>query len=328
MESAEIQADPAFDSTWYYTLELAAGLLTAGRDHWAVAQTRDLLRRADVESGGGGAGARCLDVGIQEGLVSILLERRGAAEVVGYDRVLRRRRLGLVQRALGTGLELVGGVRLQELPEALGDRAAFDIVVFSGVLYHMFDPFGGLVTVRGLVRNGGICIVETAVVFDDSDALHFNTAGRLAPYALWFITPRLLDYLLRFVRLKPIDVVYLGEPEASRRGLRRLVPGRRRRDGAPPRQGRIAVACRAMPNPVAVGDDEWIGGAGIHDLDFAEFLDWDKVASDAPDVGYDAAREGIVHRGDGSVDLEASIAATEPLPLRPEQAMLTLAARY
>ena len=53
MEPAEIQSDPAFDSTWYYTLELAPGVFTSGRDHWAVAQTRDLLRRVDVEGGGG-----------------------------------------------------------------------------------------------------------------------------------------------------------------------------------------------------------------------------------------------------------------------------------
>ena len=219
--------------------------------------------------------------------MTILLERRGAAEVVGYDRLLRRPRLALVQRALGAGFELVGGFKLQDLPEALGDRPAFDVVVFSGVMYHMFDPFGGLATVRGLVRDGGICVVETTIVFDDSEAMHFNTAGRFTPFALWFVTPRLLDYLLRFLRLKPIDVVHLGVPATPRRGLRHLLAGRRDGDGAPPAQGRIAVACRAMADPVAVGGDEWIGGAGIHDLDFAEFLDWDAVASDAGEVGYE-----------------------------------------
>ena len=164
------------------TLELAPGVFTSGRDHWAVAQTRDLLRRVDVEGGGGdGDGARCLDVGIQEGLVTILLERRGAAEVVGYDRLLRRPRLALVQQALETGFELVGGSKLQELPGALGPRQAFDVVVFSGVLYHMFDPFGGLAAVRGLVRDGGICVVETTTAFDDNEAMHFNSAGRFTP---------------------------------------------------------------------------------------------------------------------------------------------------
>ena len=45
MDADEIRSDPAFDSPWYYNLELAPDLFTNGHDHWAVGQTRDLLRR-------------------------------------------------------------------------------------------------------------------------------------------------------------------------------------------------------------------------------------------------------------------------------------------
>jgi hypothetical protein len=53
-----------------------------------VGLTRRLLHKIEIESG-----ARCLDIGAQEGLVSILLGRRGG-EVVAYDRITQRSESG------------------------------------------------------------------------------------------------------------------------------------------------------------------------------------------------------------------------------------------
>jgi SAM-dependent methyltransferase len=314
VDAEEIKKRRAFNHRWYYNLELAPGLFTPGRDHRAVAQTRNLLRRVDIESGGAdGGGARCLDVGIQEAMITLLLDRRGGSEVVGYDRVLRQARLNLVREALKPDFKLIGGMKLADLPAALAEERydPFDVVVFSGVLYHMFDPLGGLAIVRGLVRNGGICLVETTVALDDSDAMHFNRAGRFTPRGLWFVTPRLLEYLLRFLRLKPLDVVH--------------VPGAAAEDGKPA-QGRIAIACRAVPDPVGEPGDAWILRTKGHDFD--EFLSWDAVDSTAPDVVYDDSRKGIVHGDDGRLDVEASIDATEPLETGPDATRLALDARH
>jgi SAM-dependent methyltransferase len=314
VDPEQIQNTPAFNQRWYYRLELAPGLYTPGRDHRAVAQTRELLRHVDVATGGAdGGGARCLDLGIQEAMVMILLGRRGAAEVVGYDRVLRKARLRLVEQALGLDLDLIGGVGLGGLPRALdaAGHTPFDVVAFSGVLYHMFDPLGGLTTVRGMVREGGICLVETTVAHEYSYAMHFNSAGRFTPAGLWFITPRLLDYLLRFLRLRPLDVVH--------------VPGGGGDHLRPP-QGRVAIACRAVSAPVAQTGDEWM--TGDMTLDFAEFIDWDSVASDAPEVAYDDSRAGLVRRDDGTLDVLASIEATEAIPAGPEQTGLALGDEY
>jgi hypothetical protein len=246
--------------------------------------------------------------------VTALLVRRGGAEVVGYDRVLRKSRLALVQRALEVEFELIGGMKLGELGPALEQEghAPFDVVVFSGVLYHMFDPLGGLATVRGFVRNGGICLVETTVAFEDSEAIYFNSAGKFTPHGLWFVTPSAVDYLLRFLHLKPIDTVYLtGRPAAESK----------------PAQGRIAVACRATPEPVGGPDDRLIAGQD-YEVDFREFLSWDAVASDLPGVAYDEARDGLVRRDDGSVDLQATVDRTDPLPVEQDQTRLRLDAKY
>jgi len=60
----------------------------------------------------------------------------------------------------------------------------------------MFDPLSGLAAVRGMVRDGGILLVETTAIFEDTDAIHLNTGGKFTQSGLWFVAPRLLDYML------------------------------------------------------------------------------------------------------------------------------------
>jgi hypothetical protein len=136
MERGEIERHKAFSQRWYYRLELAPGLFTDGEERPNVALTRELLAKVEL-----GPDTRCLDIGIQEGLVSILMERRGA-QVVAYDRVYSLERLGLVRAALGVRFELIGepitahaerqrpqgrptpgvGMPLNQLPRALAAR--------------------------------------------------------------------------------------------------------------------------------------------------------------------------------------------------------------
>ena len=87
MNPDRLRDNKAFNAKWYACIELAPDMFTPGRERKAVAQTRDLLKRTDIEGGGADGGpARCLDLGMQEGLVTTLLARRGVPKVVGYDR--------------------------------------------------------------------------------------------------------------------------------------------------------------------------------------------------------------------------------------------------
>ena len=61
---------------------------------------------------------------------------------------------------------------------------------------------------------------------------------------------------------------------------------------------------------------------------FNEFLDWDRVASDAPEVGYDDSHEGLVRGDAGSIDVHASVEATEPFPVERALSRLELGAKY
>ncbi len=336
MRPREIRNHKAFGGNWFHAIELAPDLYSRKPRREPVGLTRALLRRTDVESGGvAGGGARCLDVGLQEGLVTLLLERRGAAEVLGYDMLLRSDRLDLVKEALGADFGLIGGMSLADLPPAMiaAGHDPFDVVVFSGVLYHMFDPLTGLAVVRGLVRDGGICLVETATVLDDSATMYFNSHGMFtaggrrsggehgrpegmmpgAATCFWYMTPRCLDYLLRMLRFEPLDLVYFNTADAI--------------EGKPP-EARVAVACRAVGEPLSEPDDEWIDAAHQYRRRFAEFLDWDRVSSDAPEVGYEATREELVRGGAGTVDLHASIEATEPFGVEIAHSRLPIGAKY
>jgi hypothetical protein len=102
MKPDEIKSHPAFSQPWYYVIELGPGLYTPGKERPNVGLTRRLLHKVEIESG-----ARCLDIGAQEGLVSILLGRRGG-EVVAYDRIYPEERIRLVREALGADFELLG----------------------------------------------------------------------------------------------------------------------------------------------------------------------------------------------------------------------------
>jgi SAM-dependent methyltransferase len=306
----EVLASKAFHAPhWYYSIELAPGVWTKGADYQPVALTREILRRATVE------GQRCLDIGIMEGMVTALLERRGASEVVGYDRVARGGKLSLVRAALDSTFEHVAGMRLSELPSALASRGRppFDLVVFSGVLYHMFDPLAGLATVRGLVRDGGLLIVETSAAMTDQMVAYFNSKGRyLGGTNYWEVSTGLLEYHLRMLRLRPLDCAWVVL----------------RRRETEPQIGRIAIACRAVDHALPEPDDQWMTYPQLA-LDFAEFVDWERTASAAPPVGYDDKQPLLVHRaGELGIDVFACTRSVPEFVLREEQTRLTLQARY
>ena len=304
LDRESIEASEAFHTQWYYLLELAPGLWSPGREQGNIALTRELLRQVDVR------GARCLDVGTQEAMVPILLGRRGAGGMVAYDRILRRKQLDLVRDALDADFNYVGDFPLAQLPASTREGGPFDVVVFSGVLYHMFDPLAGLAIVRGLVRNGGILVIETEVIFDDSVAMHFNRRGRFDDYSFWYVSVPCVEYLLGLVRLQPLEMIHFAPREM--------------RPGDPPRT-RMAVACRAIAEHADATDP--LVQTMHEGPDFPEFLDWGFVSSSRPEVGFKQVREGV-QREDGSFDLWATAREAEPYRLTPEWMRLPLDADY
>ncbi|HEU0049615.1 MAG TPA: methyltransferase domain-containing protein, partial [Nitrososphaera sp.] len=134
-----------------------------------IALTRNLLKAAKVE------GSRCFDFGTMEALVPTLLTKRGARQVVAVDAADCSEKVELVKSWHGVQFDYYGNILLDKtvaFARSIGDR--FDIVVLSGILYHVFSPFHLLGYARSLVRRGGLVIIETAAILDQSYAMQYN----------------------------------------------------------------------------------------------------------------------------------------------------------
>ena len=299
---------------WYYIAELAPGVWTPGRGHLNIIATRELLHRADV------AGARCLDVGTFEALVPILLAHRGAAEVVGVDVRDNSDKIDALKAVHGVDFAYCPRLTLNRTAEALDDRrrlaqtdisesyarAGFDVVVMSGLLYHVYSPLQLIGLARSLLKASGLLVLETAASADDGLAMRWNFDGARWLYPgrsnTWFPTLKLLDHLLRLFCLAPIDCVHL-----------------------PPHDGllRVAVACRAVDAIVVCGSEGEVMRAQATNVDYNRLLDR-RWAEDAPSSIAYAAGPAVVRADSGTCDIFASLAAQPPLPLDAARARLAL----
>ena len=239
---------------------------------------------------------RCLDIGTMEGLIPCLLEKRGA-QVVAYDRTDRQKYINYVKEAYNVEFEYIKGSYLNDLPEILRkkEKKAFDIVIFSGVLYHMFDLLEGLSIVRRLVRNGGIMIIETAAVATNTMSMYFNAGGRINEKKTTYFLPSLdmLDYMLRFFGLKALDVIYFKRGSRGKTDLKIV---------------RVGIACRAVSNPLPEKNDNWmVLNIGTRLLDYNKHIRLIEEGN-KQDVSYKNSSKNLVIREDtGSVDLYESV---------------------
>jgi SAM-dependent methyltransferase len=119
-----------------HRIEIVPGLFTA---ETGVEAGNDLRTRLVLDATGGLAGKRVLDIGCLEGGFSVEFARRGAAEAVGVEaRRLSVRRCDLVRDLAGlTNLTFVCGDVLHELSRA---QPPFDVVLATGILYHLSEP--------------------------------------------------------------------------------------------------------------------------------------------------------------------------------------------
>ena len=105
------------------------------------------------------SGKKVLDVGCWTGGTSLLLAAMGA-DVFAIEEVRKYAdAVNYMKNAFGKNLTVENRSLYSLDDKQFQDR--FDIVLYSGVLYHVTDPVLSLRIVFNALKNGGICLLET-----------------------------------------------------------------------------------------------------------------------------------------------------------------------
>jgi tRNA (mo5U34)-methyltransferase len=107
------------------------------------------------------SGKSVLDLGCWDGYWSFYAERRGAKRVLATDDITQNWGAGtgvtLAKELLGSSVELRLDVNVYEL-DRIGET--FDIILFTGIYYHLIDPFYAFAQLRHLCHPESLVVVE------------------------------------------------------------------------------------------------------------------------------------------------------------------------
>jgi len=249
---------------WYYDVELLDGVVAKGIYPPDMPMLpRMMLRNCELQ------GMECLDLGTMEGLIPALMCRGGAARVVATDAIAHcRDKMAAIQHYYNVNFEFREVGLMYDLHRKLPDES-FDLINCSGLLYHVVSPMHVLLGCRPLLRRNGLMIISTNVVLADRCLMEFNDAGRLQVEAntFWYLSVKFLDYLLRFLRLQPIDCLFHPH-ELIHSDVRYVtdVPS-----------GGLSVMCRATDDPLPDESDQWMTNAMSQSWEMNGLTDWGRV---------------------------------------------------
>ncbi len=293
---SELRTSAVFNEMWYYCFELLPGVITQGAGHQNIGLTRRLFSKIDL------ANQSVLDIGTMESAIPVLAKRRGAKVAAGVDVAGFNNKIAAVKHYTGQDFHYFPNVIHSAMQGKLAEAGhkAFDVIVLSGVLYHCFGPLHTLAYARSMLKTGGLMVIETWGIESTEPAMYFNSAGRFGkdPSTYFLPTTSLLNYVLRYFKLPPIDCVF-GQQV----------------DGAGHRHLRIAVVCRATDEVLSDGDDWMLEAATI--IDYTTLIDWANIATaGSAFVPYE--------RSDHFIDIHNHVVKSSPETLRPADAIIRL----
>jgi SAM-dependent methyltransferase len=142
-------------------------------------------------------GMRVADVGCFTGGLSLLMAHRGAAVVYAVDEIPQH----LAQCAFLARTFGLDAIRpLLRSAYRLGEDIApnsLDVILLSGVLYHMSDMLVGLYAMRELLKPGGLLLLQSSGVDDFTHS--YANFGRFVAGRWWQPTGLCLQDMLGFM---------------------------------------------------------------------------------------------------------------------------------
>ena len=142
---------------WFHSIDLGNGIITPGAKSPAVHKIEAAAFFDPIQM----EGATVVDIGAWNGFYSFEAKRRGARRVLATDHfaweTLRGRdAFELSRSVLDLDIEAFDIDVPDISPEKLG---TFDVVLFLGVFYHLFDPIDGLRRAASLAKE--VLVIET-----------------------------------------------------------------------------------------------------------------------------------------------------------------------
>jgi SAM-dependent methyltransferase len=176
--SSELLREKISKYDWYHSIRVTDEVATPGHPAFVgcYAPVLKVFESLDF------TGKKVLDVGCRDGLMSFEAERRGAQEIVGIDNNLSRGAIELLIPAMGSKVHMVEMNCMDLKPDTFG---LFDMIVFSGVLYHLRYPFWVLKLLTDCLVVGGTMLIETGILMNpilDEHALLWCPTKDESPY--------------------------------------------------------------------------------------------------------------------------------------------------
>lgn len=176
-----IEAEMERLKPWYHKINLGQGIVTPGLDFEGVwSQIRKSRSAIDYRN------KAVLDVASWDGMWAFEAEQLGASMVVAAETSYKKiHNFLFCHKVLGSNVIPFYNISSYNLSERLdvcyapnggygGNFDGFDIVQHLGLLYHLSDPIVSLMEARSVLKEGGVLLLETAIVNSDSPVMLFN----------------------------------------------------------------------------------------------------------------------------------------------------------
>ncbi|MCA1735732.1 MAG: class I SAM-dependent methyltransferase [Actinobacteria bacterium] len=164
------------------------------------------------------SGMRVADVGAFTGGLSALMASRGADLVYSVDELPgHAQQARVVSEAFELERMRVVESSLYDLHEVI-EPDSLDLILLSGVLYHLSDMLVGLYTLRRLLKPGGVLVVETNAVHDlDHSYANF---GRYYAGMWWQPTSLCVSDMYQFMGFEAVRVEPFVESRCIAAGVK------------------------------------------------------------------------------------------------------------
>jgi tRNA (mo5U34)-methyltransferase len=167
---------------WFHKIDLGNGIVTPGVD-----RTHRKLRTLHFPDNL--SGKSFLDIGAWDGFFSFEAEKRGAARVLAVDEFIWAGK-GWASKA---GFETARKILDSKVEDRLisvydispGTIGQFDVVLFSGVLYHLEHPYLALRNVASVTRELLILETHTDLEWKGRPAMAFYPKGLRGDHTNW-----------------------------------------------------------------------------------------------------------------------------------------------